>query len=934
MNHRLLLWLAVSLNLVMALGGCIDRPRSETTDNVSAPAFDYRQITLDNGMRVITLEDFSSPIVAVQVWYEVGSKDEQPDRQGYAHMFEHMMFFGTDRVGPEEHFDLIQKVGGTTNAYTSFDQTVYIQTLPAAELELALWLEAERMAFLKINQENVDTERRVVEEELRMGENQPYGTVFKRVFAELFTEHPYRWMPIGNIAHLRATSVADLRAFWNRHYLPNNATLIIVGAVEHEHAQQLAEQYFGWIPAGPEPPRIAIEEPKPSAARTIVIDDANAPAGRVMRVWRTVPAGHPDEMVLDFLSEILGGGNSSRVYRRLVAETQKAVDAGSWTYNLQQAGLFSISATLPPTSDNYEATLAALAQELEAIQTQGVRADEMEKARNQLLKRVVTDTLTVENKAQLVGNAAVTVGDVSRINRVQDEIRAVTPEDIQRVAQTWLKENQVFRFVIKRNEDGMRSARLDDDAAPITAEPEVVSPPPGRKGVVRPPSYPDTAPFADSGSSVFDLPFEEAELPNGLTVLVVSNHETPFVSAMLGFRSGAWTERLPGTAAMTLAMLTRGTTTHSEAELARLLEHYAISLTGQADHDTAIVAMDCLTEQLDRGMQLMAEVVLDPAFDAEEFAKLLNQEITSLQIRRQDPSYLADNGFNRAVFGEHPYSRPVNGTPETLGQLRPNELKLWWSKFARPDQATLIFAGDITLPQAVELAQTYLGQWRTDLVEVGLMLPDIPDPQSAQITLIDRPGSVQAQLRLGHLGITRRQQPDYFYSLIAGNYFGGSFNSRLNDAVRVKRGLTYAAHGGFRPLAMAGTFEIITFTRNETVAETIEVIGDLVRDLRTVPPSESEFDQTRSFLLGSFARNRETPQQIARDLWMIESQRLSRDYLARLFEAIETATADDCIRIMQKIVHPDNLAIVVVGDAAALKEPLEAIAPVTILPIQ
>ena len=211
MKHRLLLWLAVSLSLVMALGGCIDRPRSETTGPVSAPAFDYRQITLDNGMRVITLEDFSSPIAAVQVWYEVGSKDEQPDRQGYAHMFEHMMFFGTDRVGPEEHFDLIQKVGGTTNAYTSFDQTVYIQTLPAAELELALWLEAERMAFLKINQENVDTERRVVEEELRMGENQPYGTVFKRVFAELFTEHPYRWMPIGNIAHLRATSVADLR---------------------------------------------------------------------------------------------------------------------------------------------------------------------------------------------------------------------------------------------------------------------------------------------------------------------------------------------------------------------------------------------------------------------------------------------------------------------------------------------------------------------------------------------------------------------------------------------------------------------------------------------------------------------------------------------------------------------------------------------------
>lgn len=933
MKAKLLFLIPLFLAMASLMTGCTGHSSSAASNTPIAanPAFDYRHITLENGMQVITLEDFSSPIVAVQVWYRVGSKDEQPDRQGYAHMFEHMMFYGTDRVGSDDHFNILRKVGGSCNAYTSFDQTVYLQTLPSYQIELALWLEAERMAFLNINQDNVDTERKVVEEELRMGENRPYGAIFKKIFAELFTEHPYRWTPIGNIAHLRATSVADLRAFWNRYYLPNNATLIIVGAVPHDQAQQLAAQYFGWIEPGQTPPRVTVKEPEPPAARTIVIDDENAPAGRVMLVWQTVPTGHPDETPLDFLSEILGGGNSSRVYRRLVAELQTAVDADSWGYNLQQAGLFTVNATLPPTSENYETTLAELAGQLEAIRMHGVGDDELEKARNQLLKRVVTDTLTVDGKARLLGAAAVTMGDLSRVNTLLDEIRAVTKDDIRRVADKWLTKDRVFRFIIKKNEDGMLTARKDDDAAPITAEPELVSPPPGRPGLLRPADFPQTAPFAESASSVFDLPFKEAKLNNGLTVLVVSNHESPFVSAMLGSRNGAWTERLPGAAAMTLAMLTKGTARHTEAELARMLEHYAITLTGTAGKDNTAVSMGCLSEHVERGIQLMAEVVLEPAFDEQEFSKLLTQEVSGLQIRQQDPSYLAENAFYKAVFGEHPYSRPVKGTPEMLEQIRPLDLKLWWSKFARPDQSTLIFAGDITLPRAVQLAKTHLGRWKTDRVEVGLVLPDIPQLRPMHITLVDRPGSVQAQIHAGHRGITRAQQPDYFHALIAAGYFGGSFNSRLNDALRVKRGLTYAAHGWFNPMTMAGTFEMQTFTRNESIVEAVQVILDEVRRFRNEPPDTDEFGDTRSYITGSFARQRETPQQIARDLWMMESQNLSRDYFRRLFGALESATPDDCLRLAQNIIHPDKLAIVVVGDAAALKEPLESIAPVTVI---
>src|SRR3954468_20134737 len=223
--------------------------------------FDYVEKTLSNGLRVVTLEDPSTPIVAVQVWYHVGSKNEDPKRQGFAHMFEHMMFRGTDKLGPKEHFSLIKQVGGDCNAYTAFDQTVYINKLPSNQLELALWLESERMAFLKIDTTSFDTERAVVEEERRLGLNAPYGTVAEKILPHIFTKHPYRWLPIGQIPHLRSANIDELNQFWQTYYVPNNATLVIVGAIKNDDAQKLAEKYFTWIPAGDKPPRVEEFEP-------------------------------------------------------------------------------------------------------------------------------------------------------------------------------------------------------------------------------------------------------------------------------------------------------------------------------------------------------------------------------------------------------------------------------------------------------------------------------------------------------------------------------------------------------------------------------------------------------------------------------------------------------------------------------------------------
>ena len=270
--------------------------------------YPFEKKVLDNGLTVISLEDHSCPIVAVQVWYHVGSKDEDPQRQGFAHMFEHMMFRGTDRLGPEDHFTYVRQTGGSCNAYTSFDNTTYINELPSNQLALALWLEAERMAFLTIDDESFYKERAVVEEERRLRSlNTPYGTVPEKLLPVIFEKHPYQWTPIGQIPHLRAATIDELQAFWDKYYVPNNATLIVVGDTTHARVQELAEQYFGWIPRSPDPPLMTIVEPPQTAQRKITIPEKKGPVPIVFGTRIACSPGVGDEGRFEVGSAVILG---------------------------------------------------------------------------------------------------------------------------------------------------------------------------------------------------------------------------------------------------------------------------------------------------------------------------------------------------------------------------------------------------------------------------------------------------------------------------------------------------------------------------------------------------------------------------------------------------------------------------------------------------
>jgi zinc protease len=847
-------------------------------------------------------------------------------------MFEHMMFRGTDRLGPTDHFDHIRCTGGSCNAYTSFDVTVYHERLPADQLELALWLEAERIAFLKIDQKNYDTERKVVEEERRLGLNRPYGSLYEKLSAEVFPSHPYRWTPIGKIPHLRAAAVSELRDFFARYYVPNNATLVIVGAVKHEAAEKLAERYFAWMPREADPPQIKVRDPQPTKARSVSLSDDNAPAPACGIIWRTVAANHDDCVPLGLVSTILGGGDSSRLYREIVADKQLGVVAAAGAGAFEQDGIFGVGAVMSPFSRNKDKILGVIGKHIEKMRSEPVTTTELTKAKNQMLAGIVTSNLTAQSRASLLGSAAVIEGDVARVNRRLERIRSVTASDLQRVSREYLRPERGLTIQVEQNVFGSVFGKLfgsKEEAAPITAKPETKVTPPAKPGLRRPADFPARPPVARLAGPKFPRDYKSFTLPNGLKVYVVSKHQVPYVSVTLGFPSGAWTETKPGTAARALDMLTKGSAKHTEKQLAEELDTYAIGLSGGGGMDSSSVSAGCLTEHLDRTTGLMAEVVRSPTFPADEFEKLRKQVRTGLAISMAEPSTIASGELDRRLYGSHPYARFVSGTIKDVDALKVDDLKEWWTKFVRPDGAVLVFAGDIDSDRAFTLAEKLFGDWLGQGSKPEVKLPDFPKPEATHIYLVDRPG-IQSEIRIAQRSITR-DDPRYPVTRVVSGDFGGSFSSRLNETVRVKKGLTYGAGGGYSSSRFSGEFHISTFSKTESTAAAVQISLDELKRLRQEPPSDKELNDTKAYMIGSVAGDRETPYAIAGELLGLEIHRLPLDHSEKTLAAVTKTTSADCIILIRATPDPDRLVIVVVGPAERLRKDLEKIAPVTVV---
>lgn len=404
---------------------------------VTPPKIEVRQHKLANGLEVLLLEDHSVPVATVQVWYHVGSRDERKGRSGFAHLFEHIMFKGSENLGPEEHKNFISSIGGRYNATTDYDRTQYFQVFPSNYLERVLWMEADRLRSLIVSEENFKSERDVVKEERRVRiENPPFGRLLEVVLDNTYTTHPYKILPIGSMADLDAATLEDVRQFHATYYVPNNTTLVISGDLNPEQTIQWVEKYFGPIPKGRPVPRDIPAEPAQTAESRLVDYHPNTPLPAVVFTYHVPEAGHPDMYALEVASNILSGGESSRLYRKLVYEQQIAIGAGGQAIVLEDPGVFFFYA-IAQAGQSHEASEKSLTEEIERLKSEPVSAEELVKAKNQLIAGLVFGRETTNDKADAAGYAKVILGDVNLVNSQLALYQKVTAADVQRVAQKY-----------------------------------------------------------------------------------------------------------------------------------------------------------------------------------------------------------------------------------------------------------------------------------------------------------------------------------------------------------------------------------------------------------------------------------------------------------------------------------------------------------------
>ncbi len=915
---------------------------SASTDSVLFP---ISQTTLSNGLQVFTVEERNSPLVAVQVWYHVGSADEPSGRHGFAHLFEHMMFRGTDRLGPTDHFDLIHSVGGSCNAFTSFDETCYHETLPVQQLELALWLESERMGFLTVDGPGFNTERKVVEEERRLDLNMPYGELADKGPPVVFGQHPYGHDPLGTFQDLRQATPADVHAWWNRHYTPNNATIIVAGDIDPLRVRELCDRYFGWIPPVPPPGKNIPILAAWDSPQQITFNVANAPAPGVGLIWRTVPEGAPDAPALELLAMILGGdpmttirggGNSSRLYRRLVAEEHLAVMASAVQFGMSRAGLFGAGAALPPLLGNTTRSLSVLRSEIERLRSDGVTAEELEKARTQAISGLIREAQTVEGKASLVGRAAVVGAGVKELLSRLARLRALTLGDLKRAAEVHLDPAHAMAVTVPGAGLWDQISRLffgnrqDEESAPLAFAPDTLLR--GREGVTRPEGLPTRPPLSDSNPAVPQPSIQEYRLANGLRILVVPNPDKSVVEAVLVLPFGSWAERKPGAAAMALTMLPKATELHDEKALAEQLDRYAIRLSAVAGPDDSRIELSCLPEEADRALSLLAEVATRPIFPEGPFRLAVTRALTELRVVDTTPLLVAERELRRHLFPAHPYGRRVSGEEADIMALKTSDVKEFWRDIARPAQATLIISGGLTDKRARALAERCFADWRA-VPQPDELRPAPPAPSrpaATQVFLVDWPGTDQSQICIGGLGIVHRD-PDKPIASLMGSYFGGSFGSRLMKAIRVEKGATYGASGQFEPGRFAGSLVVQTFTKTASTADTVRTALAELRGLLERPPGAEELALHKRAFLGGAAARFETPAQVAAQLAHIALNGLPLDNFQRSLARIGAATPAECESFARRVVDPAHLIIVVVGDAASLSKELAFLGPVAVL---
>jgi len=915
-------------------------------ETVQVAPIEFVRETLPNGLRVIYAPMTNAPVVHVRVLYHVGSVDEAADRNGFAHMFEHMMFRGSANVPSEQHMKLIQRVGGVSNAFTSFDQTTYINTVPTNHLEMALWLEADRMASFKVSGPVYNTERLVVAEEWRLRTaNPPYGTFSQDLWGLAFKTHNYRWTPIGDMMHLANSRLAELQAFHDTYYVPNNATLIIAGQFDVEQAKKWVHDYYGWIARGNDIVRVSKPEPEQTEPRELIAYKDNIPLTRIALAWKNPEYSSDDHLALDLIGTIVGQGRSSRLYSAMVGnENPLAANASAGNNQLDGPAIFSASCTVLPGKDP-TAAVDIIKQTFNTFIKEGPTQEELDKARTLLRLGLVQSRQTAESVASILGEEEVFGNDASRVNTVFAQLDALTPTKLQEIAAKYIKESSLTVVQYRPTEKSATQPTTQSSAAatskpselmtasaeiPLTIPAATEATPSSSRPPTFPDSYPKTAPINDSAlTATFNK--GTPGTVNGVEVITLTDARLPIVSFQLIMRGGghAQPDDKFGVAGLTAAMLTRGSAGKTAVQFATELESRGVSVSADDDGDSTRISGFAPVDQLDFAIAAAREVLFKPDFPADEFARLKNQSMSGLMQQLSNPAGVADRTLGSTVYASLPVGRLT--TPQTLAAVTIDDVKEFYKNTYQPKDAVLVFGGAVTSEQGQQLAAKLLDGWKPGAApKVAFGLPGVPDKR--KIILIDAPRAKQATIRMGIPAYTLKSE-DRFAGSIAGQVLSAGIDARLNRVLRAEKGLTYGASGAFRPTRFSGHFEMRCDTKPETVGEAITSSFGVFEKMREAPITPEELADARQRVAGQMVLETQTVnQQVGRRIDTILNG-YPVDYYDHYAEMIAAVDAEKVKSVMYRYVDNDRWTIIVSGPASVIKSQLDALGEVTVIPM-
>ena len=911
-------------------------PVAELVKAVNIP---HESFTLANGLRVVVSTDRKAPVVAVSIWYHVGSKDEPPGKAGFAHLFEHLMFNGSEHA-PGDYFEPLQQIGATDyNGTTSFDRTNYFETVPTPALERVLFLESDRMGHLLggIDQAKLDNQRGVVENEKRQGDNEPYGLVeYARLDALFPASHPYHHPTIGSERDLDQASLADVKSWFRAKYGPNNAVLVLAGDIDAAAARPLVEKYFGDIPRGPAVSPIVADVPTLAAPKAETIYDRVATT-RLYRSWAVPGLTNRELVPLDVAVSVLGGLSSSRLDNALVRGEKLAVSVSAGIEAQEKVGIVEVSANVRPGVD-----AALVGRRLDAIiadfLAHGPSADEV----SRVVTREVSGRIRGLEAVGGFGGKAVTLaegtlyaGDPDFFRKQLDAYAAVTPAEALAAARKWLS-RPVYALTIapgaRRPADQARAAEISGVAPPIveTATAATASP----AGALDRSALPPVGTFA-----ALDFPaVTHARLSNGIELIYARRDAVPVTRVALSFDAGnaADPNGALGTQSLMLALLDEGTATRSSIQIAEEEERLGAAIGAGASMDRTTVTLSALSANLAPSLDLLADIVRHPAFAPAEVARLRDQQLARIAAEMTEPGSIAQRALPVLLFGAgHPYGVPFSGTgdPAVVAKLTRADLLAFHAAWLRPDNAKIFVVGDRPLAQIKPLLERSFGSWRAPAAAKGVKAFPATTPDVApRIVLIDRPGSPQSFILAGAL-LPLKGRDDLVDLLAANDVLGGDFLSRLNLDLRETKGWAYGVNASPKRLLESVPYLVTAPVQaDKTGAAITALLADMANFLTAQGVSPAELQRTVNGSIRELPGSFEGGDDVLAG--MQQNVLLGRpdDYYETLPARYRAMTASQLDQAARRTIDPKRLVWVVVGDAAAVRPQLDAVGlPVEVL---